>query len=497
MNSLSNAMRTEANSTYTENGAKAYGTTNSSLLDLFSVIGALRNRPDSEIERLFDKAFKEEPLYALKCVFYARDIRGGLGERDVPRKLLKHLAETNPCVVATNMQYIPHFGRWDDLYVFVGTPVEHAMWQFMRKQFEEDFENLTRYEKGEKEALLKISLLAKWIKTPDSKSRKTRSLGAYTAIKLGYEVYRFKRILRKLRKALRIVERDICAKTYENIAYSGVPSLAMLKYRKQFMEHDSKRFKAYIEAVSACKSHMNTATLYPYDILRAIVLATDEDEINMLETQWRELPNYADSDDSVIVMADVSGSMAGLPVLISTSLAIYFAQRNKGAFHNLFMTFSGRPSFVDISRYNGLYETYREARNADWDMSTDFVAAMREILNLCVKNKVPPEDVPKAIICITDMEFDAACCAGNQTYISEMLESEYTKLGYKMPKIIFWNANSRNNVWHAKSDMPNTMLVSGSSASTFKTVIECIDYSPMETMYKTLDNSRYACIKLE
>ena len=114
----------ETNETLTENGAIAYRTTNSALLDMFAVIGALRSRPSEEIINKFTKAFAEDQLLAMKMLFYARNIRGGLGERRTFRILIKYMAQYHSDIMRKNISLITIFGRWDDLYELVGTELE-------------------------------------------------------------------------------------------------------------------------------------------------------------------------------------------------------------------------------------------------------------------------------------------------------------------------------------------------------------------------------------
>lgn len=96
----------EANITTTENGAATYASTNSYCLDLFATIGALRNSYEDEIVSRFIRAYAENADLAMKILFFARDIRGGLGERRVFRVILSWLAENEPYSVRQNLAYI-------------------------------------------------------------------------------------------------------------------------------------------------------------------------------------------------------------------------------------------------------------------------------------------------------------------------------------------------------------------------------------------------------
>jgi hypothetical protein len=127
----------ELNMTLTENGATTYASTGSDCLDLFSAIGALRSASDEEINKRFVRAYAEDKDIAMKLLFYARDIRGGLGERRVFRTILKRLAHDKCESVKKNMGLIAEFGRYDDLLVLMDTPCEDAMLELLKAQFDE------------------------------------------------------------------------------------------------------------------------------------------------------------------------------------------------------------------------------------------------------------------------------------------------------------------------------------------------------------------------
>ena len=333
---FANAMKQESKFTRTENGAVALNTTSDARLDLFGTIGALREANENRITTLFSEAFAQDKLFATKIAFYARDIRCGLGERKTFRTIIRYMAEHHPEALRPNLDLIGVFGRYDDLYELIETQLEDDMWKSMKKQFEEDLKNL-----NEGKA---ISLLAKWIKTADASSRETRKLGILTAQKLGYPVYNFKRIVRSMRKQIGVVESLMSADKWNEIKYPEVPSRAMMIYRRAFAKHDPDGFNDFINKADKGEVKINASTLYPYDIVEKILYARENNKV--LEAQWKALPNYIEQGTNALIMADVSGSMTGRPMATSIGLAIYFAERNVGAYHNLFMTFSSNPEIV-------------------------------------------------------------------------------------------------------------------------------------------------------
>lgn len=483
--SFADAMRNEGKFTRTENGAVALNTTSDARLDLFSTIGSLREADNNRICTLFAEAYKEDPLFATKILFYARDIREGLGERKTFRTLLRYVADHNPEAIRPNLDLIGVFGRYDDLYAFIGTGLEDDMWAEMRRQFKEDLKNLHQGNA--------ISLLAKWIKTADASSPETRKLGILTAQKLGYRVYNFKRIVRAMRKHIGVVETLMSAGRWNEITYSAVPSRAMKIYNKAFMRHDKVGYEKYLDSVEKGEAKINASTLYPYDIVEPY-MGWNSKENRTAEAQWKALPNYVKEGTNAIVMADTSGSMMGRPMATSVGMAIYFAERNVGEYHNMFMTFSSYPSIIQV-KGNTLYQKVRNTMNAPWGGSTDLKAAFDRVLEIAEKANIPQEEMPKAIIVISDMEINY--CGNRDWSFYDKMSAKFAKKGYVIPNIIFWNVDSRHDIFHADKNRKGVQLASGQSVTVFKQILENLGYNPVEAMEKTINSERYACITVE
>ena len=483
--SFADAMKDAGKFTRTENGAVALNTTGSALLDLYGTIGSLREADDSRITTLFADAYNEDALFATKILFYARDIRGGLGERKTFRTILRWAADHKPGAIRPNLDLIGVFGRYDDLYSLIGTSLEDDMWAAMKKQFEEDLRNLNEGNS--------ISLLAKWIKTADASSEQTRKLGIMTAQKLGYPVYNFKRIVRSMRKQIAVVESLMSTGRWDEIKYSAVPSRAMLIYRKAFMKHDKDGYEKYLASVEKGEQKINAKTLYPYDIV-GHYMGYGAKEDRTYEAQWKALPNYIDEGTNALVMADVSGSMGGRPMATSVGLAIYFAERNVGEYHNMFLTFSQHPNIISL-KGDTLFQKVRNTMRAPWGMNTDLKAAFDLVLDIAVKANVPQEEMPKAIIVISDMEIDRS---GNKDWtFYDKMAAKFEKKGYTIPNIIFWNVASRHDVFHADKDKKGVQLASGQSVTVFRHVLENLGYNPVEAMEKVINSERYECITVE
>lgn len=486
---FSEVMREESKWTKTENGADAKNTTDSALLDMFATIGSMRGRSEDKIIQKFELAFQEDPLGAMRCLFWVRDCRGGAGERRVFRVLLPYIAQKHYEELYRNLELIPEYGRWDDFYALIGTPMEEQFWPFISWKLFRDIKEM--------EAGRPCSLLAKWLKKADASSPNTRKLGIYTAKKLGMSVYDYKRLCVKLRRYIDVVEQRMSANEWDTINYSAVPSRAMMNYRKAFARHDQERFDEYLNNVQSGEQKINSATLYPYDIVEKILYKGEDSKV--LESQWNNLPNYVNEDINAVVMADVSGSMecnaGGRPLATSIGLAMYFAERNKGAYHNLFMTFSGNPQFVEL-KGNTITEKIRFISRANWQMNTDLEKALLRILDVAIQNHCSQEEMPKSLIIISDMEIDYCTRQKHRENFYDYASRVYEEHGYKIPNVVFWNVNSRHDVFLADKNCKGVQLVSGQSASTFKNLIGCVNKTPVEMMYSVLNSERYQAIQI-
>lgn len=486
------------NTTLTENGAKAYNTTTSKLLDLFGIIGAMRTRVEAEIINKFSAAFREDALLATKMLFYCGNIRGGLGERRTFKICLNWLAHNYPQIVKKNLTYIPHFNRWDSLFTLVDTPVEKEMWKFIALTLITDINNCEAAIKSGTEA--HISLLAKWMPSENASSKETKAL-AYRAMKnlhLSPKVYR--QMLSSLRTQLNIVETQMSSQKWNEIAYAKVPSYAMKNYRNAFKKHDLERFSAYVESLNKGETKINAGALYPYDIVReyckdcSLWNGFNKTEDSILEAQWKALPNYIEGENNVLVMADVSGSMYGNPIYSSVGLATYFAQRNSGSYKNLYMTFTDEPHFVYLNENDSLASCVNTIIETDIGFNTNLDRAFSYILNTAVEGNINPDELPKALVVISDMEIDPYFRSSKGFDFLQSQRAKFAEYGYQLPKLIMWNVESRKDTYLTQSN--EVILVSGQSASTFKNIINNINSTAYTMMLNVLNNEMYDCITI-
>lgn len=500
------AMYREGTHKLTENGAFAYDSTaQGALLDMFSQIGALRPRTEDEIARKFAAAFREDKLLATKMLFYSGDIRqGGLGERRTFRICLSWLAKNHPDIVLKNVELIPYFNRFDSWFVLVGTDCEKAMWELVAKTLTEDIKAMKA---STERKHVPASLLAKWMPSENTSSVKTRALAnkAIKALKLTPRSYR--RMLSALRKHINVTERLMSAGEWAAIDYAKVPSYAMHNYGSAFAKHDYERFDAYLKSVSKGETKINSSVLFPYDLVEKYMgyhgansmrvgdTYVDKNENAVIEAQWKAMPNYLTKPVNAVVMADVSGSMSGRPMATSIGLAIYLAQHNVGAYYNQYMTFTDNPHFINLREGCSLLEAVQKTASAGVGYSTNLMKAMNEILRVAVANGVPNNEMPKAMLVLSDNEIDRYYRPNTNWDFMDTLEAKFRACGYECPKLILWNINARKDTF--LSNREDVVLVSGQSASTFKNLVRALNgMTAYEYMVSILNGKAYDKIRV-
>ena len=234
------ALKKIFNQTYTENGAVTHVSTNSDCLDLFATVGALRSASDQEILARFIRAYTEDPDKAMKIIFFARDVRGGLGERRVFRTVMKYLASQAPESVRKNIEYFGEYGRYDDLLSLMGTSCEKEMLAYIAKQFAADMEALSAGEN--------VSLLAKWLPSVNASNAETVAMAKKIARSMKMSDRDYRKAVSALRARIGIIENSLREMDY-SFDYSKQPSKAMFKYRAAFMRNDRARYSEFISVL--------------------------------------------------------------------------------------------------------------------------------------------------------------------------------------------------------------------------------------------------------
>ena len=498
MNTILNAMKQMNNITTTENGGITYKSTMNGLMDLFAMGGSYRKRSDADVIFLFDKAFKEDESYALKCLFYLRDIRGGQGERRFFRIVTRWLAYEHTEAMRRNLKFVPEYGRWDDLYVFVGTPLEKDAFNIMYHQLALDVECKTP------------SLLAKWLKSENTSSADSRALALKTRTAFNMTPRQYRKTLSVLRERIRIVERLMSENRWDEFEFDKLPSKAGIRYKNAFARHDLMRQKSeknvmtYEDFAKDKNTKVNAKTLNPCEVVNEAIYAArksmDDTDRLMVNKYWDNLKDYFNGAvfDGVAVV-DTSASMRGCyrsiaPIDVAISLGMYCAEKCNPAspWYGNYITFSRQARLVPIQGAD-FVDKVRRIYDTNLCENTNIKSVFDLLLKLARQNGVNPEDMPKNIVIISDMEFDYCSGMYSNTVLSEMekIAVEWARYGYQLPKLVFWNVEARQDNIPMR-DNGRVTFVSGYSPVIYEMVMT--GKTGLDLVLDKLNSERYAAI---
>lgn len=449
--------------TRTTNGMVALESSTDPVVDLFFKIGASRGK---QIVPDFERALQFDTTLTLRIAAWARDVRGGAGERQIFRDVLLHLENLHPELLDKMLPHVAEFGRWDDLLIFKSD-------EFKGKAFTL-IGNALRERNG---------LAAKWMPRKGPLALELRKFFGMSP-----KFYR-----KSLVEMTKVVEQQMCAKEWNEINFSHVPSLAAARYQKAFNRNAPEAYTAYKEALKTGEAKVNANAVYPHDVVRSIKLGDKA----VAKAQWEALPNYM-TDANVLPMVDVSGSMScpvgGNPNLqcidISVALGLYCADKNRGAFKDMFLTFSEKTK-LEVLR-GDILSKYSQLCNSDWGMNTNLNSAFEQVLHVATSQKVSEADMPKYILILSDMQFDS--CTKHDDSAMAMIQRKYEAAGYVMPKIVFWNLNSHGNV-PVEFNRKGVALISGFSPAIMKSVLAANEFTPRSIMLDTINAPRYMVIE--
>ena len=471
VNQFVNAFKTVPVAARTANNMKAQKSTMSPVVDLFYNIGASRGK---NINAQWEAAYQADPDLAIRIALWTRDARGGAGERQLFRDVLLHMEKFHreDLLNTKILAKVPELGRWDDLLVFTDLDVRSKAYDLIRQALAEG-----------------NGLCAKWMPRKPSKDvSKEAFLALRSALGLSPKAYR-----KLLVNNTHVVETAMCAKDYAAVNYSHVPSLAMSRYMTAFMKNDMTGFTAYRESLKKGEAKVNAAAVYPYDIIKSLKAGGD---VSVNDAQWAALPDYMDGTN-VLPLVDVSGSMGcsagkngNVTCLdVALSLGLYCADKNKGAFKDMFLTFSERPELLQLK--GSLSQKMVQMNRSAWSMNTNLHKAFEKILNLATVANVPQADMPSVLLILSDMQFDQ--CAQYDDSAMQMIERKYEAAGYKVPTIVFWNLNAAYGNAPVSYNKKGVALVSGFSPAIMKAVLaaDFDDLSPETIVRDAVSIPRY------
>jgi len=454
----------------TANGMKARKSTANAVVDLFYNAGASRGK---NITAEFTAAYVQNSNLALRIAQWARDVRGGAGERQLFRDILVHLETRDPDSALALLRKVPEVDRWDDIFVFSTPTLKSAAYTMLGDALRE-----------------KNGLAAKW--TP----RKGKIAAEIRAF-FGMTPKQYRKSLVALTK---VVETQMCANDWDNINFSHVPSQAARLYKKAFNRH-TPLFAEYVAKLVKGEDKtvkVNAGAVFPHEVLKGLAhgyRTTNKTEVDHIKAQWDALPNYV-GEASILPIVDVSGSMTcsagkntGVRCIdVAVGLGLYLADKNKGVFKDTFLTFSSKPQLVTLK--GDIVQKVDQMSKSNWEMSTNLHAAMNKILDVAVKNSVPQSDMPAMLLVLSDMQFNQ--CAQYDDSAMQMIERKFEAAGYTVPQVVFWNLNASDNV-PVKADKSGAALVSGFSPSIMKALLsaDLDQFTPEGIMLKTVMVSRY------
>lgn len=492
-----NTMKSIMNTKITENGSVAHKSTLNSILDLFAMGAAYRERSDADVITLFKKALDQDISLAMKCLFWIRDVRGGAGERRFFRVCMKWLAKNHPEVARRNLEHVPEYGRYDDLYVFVDTPLQDEAMKMLSQRLLTDL--IVDFP----------SLAGKWAKSCNASSKETRRLGEITRSYLNMTSREYRHMLSTLRERLKVLERLMSEQRFDEIDFDKIPSVAGIRYSHCFSSRDELK-ERYAEFMANNTTKVNAATLFPYDCtLKASKVyrkSLEDTERAAVNKYWENLPDYIGDNDAsnFMCVCDTSGSMTWSsgnpkPIDVATSLAMYFAERAKGPFHNHYISFSRTPQLIEIQGADFVDKVHR-IREANLCDNTNLEAVFNLLLSVAQQG-VSAKDFVKNLFIISDMEIDEATTElgrpiyrGSNSNITSLMENirknweRHTNIPF--PKLYYWNVNARNDTVLDLS--PEVSYISGASPAILKQVLS--GKTGWELCLETLLNDRYTPI---
>lgn len=509
MNAMQNEMLENFNQSVTENGAVGYRTTGKSLLDINFAVASLRSATEDEIIRRFKAAFLENKVLAMKWLFFARDVRGGLGERRLFRTAMRFVADYEPDMVVKLMPLIPEYGRFDDWWEFLDDEkLCPVVVHYVKRQLNADINN-SRDKKP-------ISLLAKWLPSSNASSANSKKYSKILRNHLEMRESDYRKTLSALRRYIDVVEVKMSAKLWGAIDYEAVPSRANLIYNNAFLRNDEERRREFLSKLEKGEAKINAGTLYPHDIVHKYTSGGYRSSVGSydaaIEALWKALPDMVQGCGNTIVVADGSGSMTtkvgGTDISaleVANALAIYFAEHSSGDLKDKYITFSENPQFVDFGHAKSLRDKISIALQHSEVANTNIEAVFDLILSTAIHNHMTQEDIPANILIVSDMEFDACAVSNAQrsrgyygystrgavsANLFKVIEEKYQNAGYKLPRLVFWNVNSRTGTIPVRENDMGVALVSGFSVNICKMVMSG-KTDPFECLLETINSERY------
>lgn len=463
----------------TNNGDFCYDSTGSALLEFFSKAGSLfKNKTsyygnEASAIDLFKSAWSTNNYKSMKLAMWARDCRGGAGNRSGFRDIINWVANKDSRWVESNLHLIPFVGRWDDLESLINTPCENQALSFWARAIQEGNQ-----------------LAAKWAPREDKNKDVFNRLRKIA--KMSPKEFR-----KLLVKNTNVVESSMCENEWSEIDFNKVPSVAMARYNKAFKKHDAARFDEWKGALEKGVDDngnivkVNASVLFPHDIIRSINANYNSDH-KLENAQFAALPNYMEGTDMRIMpICDFSGSMCTSvsgsiqAIDVSMGLGLYCSDKvgEKNPFYRKLIPFSDNSKLVDWKKYS-FSQAAKEVNNG-FCGSTNIASALNQILSAAKMFNATNDQIPNCLLILSDMQFDQGLDDSDGTVVEKCMK-KWEDEGYNRPRIIYWNlagyAGSPSTKMHE-----NVALVSGFSPSILKAVLGGEDFTPMAILDRAIE----------
>lgn len=526
---------------YTEEGVGDYR------VSLFTMLnrGLEQSYIKNYVGKIYGRKKAEEMCDMFVMAFQTRDVRGGKGERRLFHNFMTSLYEHDKETIQQVLQLIPEYGCWRDMWELIRVlpELEGSILAVAAQQFKDD---LVKCQSDQKN---KMSLLAKWLPRENS--------GTYPGLarKLANQIYRLEDSERKrivtyrkdtsmMNKALKTIEINMCGKSWAEIKPEAVPGRCLKIHNKAFLNEPLKKkrygaaeelrfpndkdrmecrkhFQEFVEQMAkGLKKAHGANVVQPHELVtKAMSYGCSNDELAINQGQWDSIKEETlklGGLGKCVPMCDFSGSMNGIPKLVSLALGILISEINHSAFRDHILSFDAEPKWHSFSGKTTLKEKLDSIKgDLAQGLNTNFFKAAMKIIEKMKEHKVPVGEEPEDLIVLTDMGFD--CASKENGYYShkknEDWETQLTTIrrafkeageevwgegnGWKPPRIVIWNLRAEYKDFHAKADQEGVVQLSGWSPSMLKALqkggVQVM--TPYQGMRIILDDERYDAVR--
>lgn len=507
------------NLTVTENQETAFRSSGDKSLDLF--VKVVRNSPTKTIVDKFVEAYNENPNLALRVLFNFRDIRNGKGEKLISFVILFWLKYHQPDIYnAIIFQMVNDLGCWKDILFLCDLTrrykenakmndnhMDENDYNLVQARLDNEYEiNLMKnkfmddtvlYNKNEP-----FSLFPKWA---PSEGKRYTFIAKDLAKEIGLSMAGYRKILTKMRNVLNLAETNLSNNREEQINFEALPSKCHNNYRKVFKRNTNakgeykelrdlvkQKYSSYLEKVEKGEAKINSTGLQPHELVGKYLVDSYSWTKNLDETveaQWKDMVKkmkQTGSFEKALSIVDVSGSMSGQPMQVAIALGILTAECTKGKYSNQMITFSEKPSLIQL-KGRTLHAKIKNTKDMAWGMNTNLEKVFHLILGVAVQHKLPPDQMVEKLFIFTDMQFDQVLPSrsysswnGHRPDLSTSWNSTFHKFSslfqehnYTFPQIICWNLrSSTSDSLPSLSNHKGVCMLSGFSGELLKVVME-------------------------